>query len=173
MSKRTRSRLFPALFAGLLGCAACSQAPNSAAPAAAIAALDALARECRDAGGSPHTADALWSADLDADGRDEHVLFVGWIQCENAASLYGDREKYLAVFNDSDIAPVFEDAVFDIKIERADDRAELWLTVMAEACGYPRASTFVEEHFCERAIVRDTATRRFGYAPLETIRPIE
>jgi hypothetical protein len=155
--------------AALLLCGACGPQPGPAPEAAA--ALEALAQVCREVGGTPRAQDALRDADLDGDGRDEQVLFSGWITCENAPSIYGDREKGVAVFTAQGVA--FEESVFDVTIERSAARAELWLTLPGPGCGYAPAPTFAEERFCQRAVVFDSAANRFARAPLETIRAIE
>ena len=51
--------------------------------------------------------------------------------------------------------------------------ARLWLTTWAGGCGRPRAATFAEETFCNRAIEWNAAGKRFDYAPVATIRLIE
>lgn len=171
-----RARLLLLILNGLAA-TACGQTAAPALPAAVGAALDAFRHDCIDVGGTPDTEDDVRRADLNGDGRDDFVLYTGWITCKNAYSIYGDREKALSVFvgGDNDGAALaFEDAVFDAKIERPDARpAQLWLTTWAEGCGVPPAATFAAEHFCDRAIVWNAATRRFDYAPLDTIRKIE
>jgi len=169
-----------------LGCAslallaACGQpqgpvAPPSAMPASITVLLDELTGMCREAGGTPHAEDAVRRADLNADGHDDYVLFAGWVHCENAASIYGDRQKVLAVFaadGRGDASEAYRDFVFDAGFETVDGATQLWLTVMAEQCGRPAAATFAEETFCRRAIV-PVATAKFEYAPVSTARIIE
>ena len=160
--------------------AACGQAreaatPGSAMPATVMAPLDELTALCGEAGGTPHAENAVRRADLNADGADDYILFVGWIWCENAISIYGDRQKGLVVFaNDGRGGAIeaFQNIVFDAEIESADGTPQLWLTTMAEQCGRPSAATFAEESFCRRPIVA-VAPDRFEYAPLSTVRMIE
>ena len=153
---------------------ACGQ-DGQALPTPVRAALDQLTMQCSEVGGTPHADDAVHTADLDADGNDDFVLFAGWITCENAWSIYGDREKLVMVFaGDADASPTeaFSGSAFDIKIERDAGRAELWLTTLGESCGRPAAPSFAEETFCERRLERGPSGL-FDYAPLDTVRLIE
>jgi hypothetical protein len=139
-------------------------------------ALASLADICRGVEGIPHTDGAVKRADLNGDAREDFVLYAGWIDCENAASVYGDREKELAVFASDargDVAEAFSDLVYDAKIESAASASELWLTTTAESCGRPRAAVFAEESFCDRAIVWSAAAARFELAPVSTVRMLE
>jgi hypothetical protein len=131
---------------------------------------------CIEVDGVPQAEDAVRRADLNADGAAELILYTGWIVCENAWSLYGDREKSIRVFVDDghgDATDAFADMVFDATIETAGGGSRLWLTVSGAACGKPPAPTFAEEHFCDRALVWDAGAARFDYAPVETARQIE
>lgn len=159
----------------LCSAAACSDRQDSRLPAAVASSLGEFTTLCREAGGEPYSDDAVRRADLDADGYADFVLFAGWLECENAWSVFGDREKTILVFagDGSDGASeAFRDAAFDAKLEAQGDGTQLWLTTSAEQCGRPRAPTFAEESFCERAVVSAAATR-FEYAPLSTVRMIE
>lgn len=186
-------------FAGLAaGCtllivAGCNQAPGDRAadaagtsadaaatvsplPATVATALASIATECSAVGGTPHTERAVQRADLNADGREDYVLFTGWIDCENAASIYGDRAKSLALFTgdgQADAAETFADWTYDAVIEGDGTAARLWLTVTGEQCGRPPARDFASEAFCERAIEWNPVTGRFDYAPVGTVRMIE
>jgi hypothetical protein len=96
--------------------------------------------------------------------------------CENAWSVYGDREKAIMVFAGDGrgmATEAFVGQVYDAAIETSSSGDSLWLGLAAEGCGQPRADTFAEETFCDRAIVWNAATRRFEYAPLDTIRLIQ
>ena len=66
-------------------------------PAAVAADVKSNADLCRETGSTADTKNAVKQADLTADGKPDFVLFVGWIDCPGAASLYGDREKTVRV----------------------------------------------------------------------------
>ena len=70
-------------------------------------------------------------------------------------------------------AQAFSDSVYDARLEKQGGAAQLWLGIAAEGCGRPRAATFAEETFCERAIAWHAGTARFDYAPLDSVRRIE
>lgn len=144
-------------------------------PASVAAELAEWAGFCSEVGGTPHADNAVKRVDLNADGVDDFVLFAGWLVCENAWSIYGDRLKGIAVFagHAPDTAALaFRDSVFDARVETVDDRGTLWLTTSSEMCGRPPAPTFAETAFCERAIV-PTGPDGFEYAPVDTVRMIE
>ncbi|MBV6416172.1 MAG: hypothetical protein CMLOHMNK_00703 [Steroidobacteraceae bacterium] len=151
--------------------------PATGDPELVRVALDTLAGECTRVGGTPHIERAVQRADLNADGHGDYVLYAGWIECGNAASIYGDRTKSVAVFcgdGRGGAAETFADSVYDARIESGSSSApRLWMTVSAELCGRPPALTFAAESFCDRAIDWNAATGRFDYAPLDTIRMIE
>jgi hypothetical protein len=171
----SRHLLIAALLA-LPGLVACGRAPADELPATVAAAVTALAAECSGVGGTPHTADAVKRADLNGDAREDYVLFAGWIHCENAASVYGDRTKSLAVFPGGERGSVgqpFTDMVYDASIESAVGAAKLWLTVAGGGCGRPPAPDFASESFCDRPLAWSAQARRFDYAPVDTVRMIE
>ena len=67
-------------------------------PGTVLQDLKATAAECTDAGGVAQTGNAVKRADLNADGKEDYVLDVGSIQCDGAASIYGDRDKSVTVY---------------------------------------------------------------------------
>jgi hypothetical protein len=156
---------YAALLLGIVAAATCDRAPAAQLPAAAAAALAELLRTCTDANGTPHYEHAAQQADLNGDGRPDVVLYAGWIVCENAWSVYGDREKAVQVFvsNGHGADEAFVDRVFDAQLQTDGKRARLVLTVSGPACGKPRTDSFSGESFCERTLVFDPATRHFGY----------
>jgi hypothetical protein len=156
--------------------AACAESPGADPPPTVVEAVASLAEICTVAEGKPRADDAVRRVDLNGDAVDDFVIYAGWMICEGAWSVYGDREKALTVYagDGRGAAPeVFVDVVYDAAIETTAAGAALWLGVSAEGCGRSRAETFAEETFCDRAIVWNADTRRFDYAPLETIRLIE
>ena len=171
----SRLRILAALLA-TGAAAACGQSPSTALPDPVAEALAELAAECSDVGGTPHTADAVRRTDVSGDGRDDYLLYAGWIHCENAVSVYGDRMKSLAVFageGSGGATPAFADRVFDVEVAGSGREARAWLTVMAEGCGRAPAADFASESFCQRAIEWNAAGGRFEYAPVATVRMIE
>jgi len=155
---------------------ACGQ-PADELPEAVATALAAVAEECTGVGGTPHTQNAVRRIDLNGDAVDDFVLYTGWIDCENAVSIYGDRQKALTVFAGdgagAGAAIAFADAVYDAALESADDGMRLWLTTSGAGCGRPPAASFADESFCERAIVWNAARSQFEYAPVAGVRMIE
>jgi len=150
-------------------------AVTTALPEPVAAALAELASMCSEVSGTPRTDNAVRRIDLNGDGHDDYILFAGWITCENAWSIYGDREKILDVFagdGSNGAALAFAASVFDARTDTADGGQTLWLTISGEGCGRPPAATFAEESFCERAIVVQ-GPARFEFAPVNTVRMIE
>ena len=164
--------------AGLAAVAA-SQAHGAAEaklPAAVAAALKSAADICSEAGGKPLTADAVKRADLNGDGKEDFVLDVGSINCDGAASIYGDREKGVTVFvgdGAGGASEAFSDAVYGVAIEGTGPTAKLWLTISGSQCGKKPAADFASESFCDRAIVWNAKTHKFDYAPVSQVRMIE
>ncbi len=168
-----------------------SGAPQAAAPAASPAptessasaklpaevegALAARVEECTGAGGVPHTNKAVERADLNGDGHEDYVLFAGWIDCENAASVYGDRAKPITILvgdGKGGARVALENYVYDARIESTGAGAKAWLTVSGENCGRPPAPDFASEAFCERPIAWNAQDGRFDFAPVSAVRMI-
>jgi len=154
--------------------AAAPAAAQPALPAAVAAALKENADLCSEAGGKPDTSKAVKTADLSSDGKPDFVLFLGWIDCVGAASLYGDREKTVMLYDGgAGTAPAFTGAAFDAKIEGEGAAAKLWLSVSGADCGKSPAADFASESFCDRSLVWNAKTKKFEYAPVATVRMIE
>jgi hypothetical protein len=169
-----RAALSASAIALSLAFAPAPAAAQPALPAAAAAALKESAGLCSEAGGKPDTSQAVKTADLNGDGKPDHVLFLGWINCDGAASIYGDREKAVMVYDGgAGTAPAFSDRVFDTKLEGSGGATRLWLTVSGAACGKPPAPDFASESFCDRPLVWNAKTRKFEYASVATVRMIE
>ncbi|MGD9597270.1 MAG: hypothetical protein AB7G76_02735 [Steroidobacteraceae bacterium] len=162
--------------------AAPATAPTSAAASTAAklpteveGALAARVEECTGVGGIPHTDKAVQHADLNGDGHEDYVLFAGWIDCENAASVYGDRAKPVTILVGDDkggARVALENYVYDVRIEATGAGAKAWLTVSGENCGRPPAPDFASEAFCERPIAWNAGAGRFDFAPVSTVRII-
>jgi hypothetical protein len=171
----------PPLAALAIACAAGTLVAASAAaeaklPGAVAAELQPNADLCREVGGTPHMAGAVKSADFTGDGKPDHVLYLGWIRCDGAASLYGDREKGLSVYIGDGVGgatAAFSAMVFDAEIEGEGAAAKLWLTVSGGQCGKPPAPDFARESFCDRRLDWNAKTRKFDFAPVSTVRMIE
>jgi len=162
-----------------------TQTARATAPAAVHAAppklpatvandLKEIANECNGVGGKAMTDDAVRLVDLNGDGRDDYVLFVGWIACEGAASAYGDRAKEVRVYA-GDGAGGASNAfagigAFDARIEGSGTAAKLWLTVTATACGKRQAASFAQQSWCERPIAWNAKTGKFDFAPVSSVK---
>jgi len=145
-------------------------------PAAVAAGLKSIADLCREVGGNPITKDAVKTAELNGDGKADYVLDVRSVQCEGAPSVYGDREMGVTVYagdGAGGAVEAFNDVVFGSKLEGSGPAAKLWLTVSGGGCGKPPAPDFAHENFCDRAPAWNAKTRKFGYAPVSTVRMIE
>lgn len=155
--------------------AACAKPPSTELPAPVAAILAGWADECRAVNGAPRSDDAVKRLDLNGDSREDYVLFQGWLACDNAPSVFGDREKTLMVFAGDDAGgarPALDKQVYDARIEESGTARVLWLTTSAAECARPPAQSFSEETFCDRAVVWNPSGL-FEYAPVETARIIE
>lgn len=174
---------FRFLFLGVLyvlGAAACdyyTRSPEANTPPSPVAAaVAALAARCSAVDGTPQADAAVRRGDFNADSHDDFLLYAGWMVCENAASVFGDREKEVTVFIGNDAggaSAAFHDSVYEVVLEGEGKNGQVWLTVAGEQCGNPHAATFSEESFCDRALVWSKATARFDYAPLGTTRSLK
>jgi len=145
-------------------------------PAAVAKDLADVAAMCTEFGGKAHTGDAVKRADLNGDGKEDYVLFVGDVRCDGAPSIYGDRQKGVTVYvgdGAGGARTAFSDAVFNSNIEGAGPAAKLWLGVSGQACGKPPAKDFASENFCDRAIAWNAKAQKFDYAPVSTVRMIQ
>jgi len=153
---------------------ATGEPPVAELPAVVATALAEIAAECTAVGGKPDTQDAVRRVDLNADSREDYVLYTGWVMCEGAVSVYGDRAKRIAVFTgdgQGGAAESFADWTYDAQVE--GDPTMLWLVVAGGNCGRPPAPDFASEAFCQRAVTWNAAAGSFGFAPVDTVRMIE
>jgi hypothetical protein len=145
-------------------------------PAPVAKDLKAVAEMGTEAGGKPLIEKAVKTIDLNGDGKPDYVLDVGSVNCDGAASIYGDREKSVTVYvaDGKDGAVVaFSDSVYGVEVEGSGAAAKLWLTVSGAQCGKPPAPDFASENFCTRALVWDAKAKRFDYAPVSTVRMVQ
>ena len=154
---------------------ACAKPPSTELPAPVATTLAGWADECRAANGTPRIDDAVKRSDLNGDSREDYVVFMGWLACDNAPSVFGDREKTLMVFAGDESGgarPAFDEQAYDARIEERGTASVLWLTSSAAECGRAPAPSFAEETFCDRTVVW-TPSGRFEFSPVETARLIE
>lgn len=141
-----------------------------------VKALKAVADQCSEVGGKPLTKDAIKHADLNGDGKQDFVLDVGSVNCDGAASIYGDREKGVSVYvsdGKGGALLAFSDSVYGVTLEGKGAAAKLWLTVSGQQCGKKPARDFASENFCDRALVWNAKTSKFDYAPVATVKMIQ
>ncbi len=145
-------------------------------PTIVAASLNSLDDTCREVGGKPLTSDVVKRVDLNADGKEDFVVDVGSANCDGAASIYGDREKGVAVYVGDGMGgatEAFSDSVYGAAIEGTGPAAKLWLTVTAQQCGKKPAADFATENFCDRALVWNAQMKKFQYAPVSTVRMLQ
>ena len=171
---RNASLIAAAFGSTILGCAA--QAAPPKLPATVAADLETVAAECTGVGGKALTDDAVRQVDLNGDGKGDFVLFLGWITCEGAASIYGDRAKGVYVYagdGSGGAQSAFTEAAYDVKVEGAGPAARLWLTVSGARCGQKQTASFAEEKFCDRPLAWNPTARRFDFAPVSSVRMLQ
>lgn len=177
-----RNRFLPTALAALalLTAYAAAEAADSKLPAAVAAGVKSVADLCTEVGGKPLTADAVKRADLNGDGQQDYVLDVGSVNCDGAASIYGDREKGVIVYvgdgtggGGGGAKEAFNDSVYGVQIEGTGAAAKVWLTVSAERCGKKPEKDFATENFCDRPLVWNAGAQRFDFAPVSAVRMIE
>jgi hypothetical protein len=164
------------IVAGSVQAAPPSGQPAPSLPAAVAKDLKAIEDQCREVGGKPSTANAVKRADLNGDGKDDFVLDVGSVNCDGAASVYGDREKGVSVYagdGKGGAALAFSDMAYGVKIEGIPPATKLWLTVSGAQCGKKPAPDFASESFCERPLAWNANTRKFDYAPVSTVKMVQ
>lgn len=167
---RTASRIIPL---PLVLAVALAGAAEPKLPAPVAAWVKAAADVCREVEGKPTVTNAVQRADLNGDGVEDYLVSVEGIQCDGAASIYGDREKALAVLvgdGKGGATEAFADSAFGTRIERDGAKAKLWLAVMGAQCGKKPAKDFASETFCERPLLWDSAKRKFDYAPVSSVK---
>lgn len=162
-------------FASMIFCATAQAAPPKL-PATVAKDLKEIAADCTGVEGKPMTADAVKAADLNGDGHEDYVLFVGWINCEGAPGIYGDREKGVRVYagdGAGGASQAFAGATYDAKIEGTGVAAKLWITVSGADCGRKPAANFASESFCDRPLAWNGKTGKFDWAPVSSVRMIQ
>ncbi|MEQ1802251.1 MAG: hypothetical protein ABL989_10040 [Gammaproteobacteria bacterium] len=176
MYNRHWSAILAVAGAAAAGLACAADAPAPGLPATIAADLKSIADQCTEVGGKPRTGDAVKRADLNGDGKEDFVIDTGSVNCDGAASIYGDREKWVGVYagdGKGGATSAFTDSVYGVAIDGTGATAKLWLTVSAGMCGKKPAKDFATENFCDRAVVWNPATKKFDYAPVGTVRMIE
>lgn len=131
---------------------------------------------CADAQGKANTGKAVQRADLNADGATDFIVDVGSIECVDAYSVYGDREKDVGVFlgdGKGSAVQAFGDSVFGVRLDGQGAKARLWLTTSGAGCGKKPAKDFASESFCERPLTWNAATRKLEYAPVSQVKMIQ
>lgn len=142
------------------------------APAPVAAALVARLDACDEAGGEPFfDEDAVRRADLDGDGRDDWVIFDGWITCEGGIPRPGLLP--VAIHRAGGRRPgtvAWEGVAYDVLVEEFEGRPAVWLEQTgAESCGEAAEH---EAPSCWRAVPWNARRSRFAPAGVETVRPI-
>jgi hypothetical protein len=153
-----------------------ARAAAPALPATVAKAVKESAAICTEVGGKPVTSQAVKQVDLNGDGVEDYVLDVGSINCEGAASVFGDREKGVLVYvgdGKGGATEAFNGVAYGVRVEGAGAAAKLWLTVSGSGCGKPPARDFASENFCERALAWNAKTRKFDFAPVSTVKMIQ
>lgn len=163
-----------ATIAAIAGLAASlgAHAAAPALPAAVRAELAAVASICTDVGGKALADAAVERVDLNADGKEDYVLDVGRIQCEGAASAYGDRAKDVIVYVDDgagNAAKAWSGVAYGSRIEGS----KLWLGVSGAECGKPPAKDFASESFCERPLAWNATQRKLEFAPVSAVKMLQ
>lgn len=159
-----------------LMCANTGLAAPPRLPDKVLADLKTTAAECTDVGGVASTENAVRRADLNGDGKEDYILDVGSIECEGAASIYGDRDKSVTIYvgdGAGGARPAFNEWAYGAKLEGAGPAASLWLTVMGKNCGRKPAADFASETFCDRRVVWNPKSQNFEFAPVSTVRLIK
>lgn len=172
---RTATLLVAATGSLFLCCPVADAGPPQT-PAVVATDLAAIAAECTGVGGKALTNYAIKRVDLNGDGKEDYVLDVGSIQCEGAASAYGDRGKDLAVYvgdGAGGARKAFSAWVYASTLEGTGPAARLWLTVSGEQCGKKPAASFASESFCERYIQWNAKAGKFDFAPVSTVKMVQ
>lgn len=141
-------------------------------PATVAKDLKAVTDICTEVGGKPNTNDAVKRVDLNGDGKEDFILDVGSVNCDGAASIYGDREKGVTVYagdGAGGATTAFSGSVYGTMLEGT----KLWLTVSGQECGKKPAKTFAEEKFCERPLVWSDKTKKFDWAPVSAVKMMQ
>ena len=155
----------------LFCCVAAQAAAATPLPAVVATAVKDTAAVCTEVGGKADTTNAVKRADLNGDGIEDYVLDVRSVNCDGAASVYGDREKQVLVYvsdGKGGATEAFNDVSYGVTLEGTGPSAKLWLTVSGRSCGKPPAKDFASEKFCDRAIAWNAKTGKFDFAPVST-----
>ena len=160
----------------VLFCCAPAQAATPPLPAVVAKAVKDTAAICIEVGGKPDTSNAVKRADLNGDGIEDYVIDVGSVNCDGAASVYGDREKGVAVYvgdGKGGATEAFSDMSYGMTLDGTGPAAKLWLSVSGQSCGKPPAKDFASENFCDRPIVWNAKTRKFDFGPVSTVQMVQ
>ncbi|MCE4556693.1 hypothetical protein [Pelomonas cellulosilytica] len=129
---------------------------------------------CRAAGGQPGASPGLvLSADLNGDGRVDHVIDEAAFDCEGAASLFtgagGGHMQVFVTAADGNAALAFEHGADGLRVEGG----ALWLAVGGPLCGQQVTDNMSHSAMqaCWRPLQWLAAQRRFDFAPLSRVKP--
>lgn len=138
------------------------------------AVIDNMKAECRNAGGKPGaSAGLVLSADLNGDGRPDHVIHDAAFDCAGAASLFsgtGGGQVTVFVTNaDGSSVRVFEHGAQGARIEGI----EVWLAVGGPLCGQKVAGDAPRSALqaCWRPLQWQATQRQMDFAPLSRAKP--
>ena len=144
-------------------CAAAQAAAAPPLPAVVAKAVKEVAAVCNENGGKANMTNAVKRADLNGDGIEDYVLDVGSVNCDGAASVYGDREKGVLVYvgdGKGGATEAFNDMSYGVTLEGTGSAAKLWLAVSGQLCGKPPAKDFASGELS--ATARSCGIRRRG-----------
>ena len=125
-------------------CATAQAAAAPPLPAVVAKAVKDTAAVCTEVGGKADTTNAIKRADLNGDGIEDYVLDVGSVNCDGAASVYGDREKGVLVYvgdGKGGATEAFNDMSYGMTLEGTGSAAKLWLTVSGQHAASRRRRT--------------------------------
>jgi hypothetical protein len=158
----------------LLACCLTGTQAATPLPPQVRAVIDGMKAECLSAGGKPDlSSDLLQSADLNGDGRPDHVIHEAAFECAGAASLFsgtGGGQVTVFITNaNGGAARAFEHGAQGVRIEGS----EVWLAVGGPLCSQktnedtPRSAM----QSCWRPLQWQAAKRTLDFAPLARIKP--
>jgi len=102
--------------------------------------------------------------DLTGDGLPEVVVDANRFPCPKRPEVFREHAQVVTLFRgepDGRAFPVFQRAAYGTRIQRADGRVTLWITLSGADCGQQDAKSR-----CERQVIWSPRAARFELSPL-------
>ncbi len=142
--------------------------------------LASMVKDCRAAGGKVGKSPGLLTiAELTGDAVADYIIDQSAFNCEGNASLFsGSGGSELIIFAGTakdQAAKVFQQGVFEVKVDKSVSPAIVKVAVAGVLCGQrvTKNISHADEKPCWRPLEWSAARKKMGFAPVSKIEPMK